>query len=509
MKIYLLFFSFLLYLSIHGQIEIKHGDWTKRKLGTIHLDFVLADSSNVYTINDRNLGSPSISVFDKNTLDFHYDIPVKTDPAKESLTHIFSMQKSIFTIVEEKNQESQVIIMLNRIDLKGEITQKTSLDTLPDQDLRDAYEIVVNKNEDALLYIKQGSIKSQNHQKIELKSFNSSMQETWSKEIIFQDKEKHYLLTNWSFTGKDKLSFTGRAIMDVYKPESEYSATNQNIHFLFNYNQKEDKFREIEISLYRKFIDKIAFKQNDSTTLVSGFFSNDKNFKTDGVFTLTFDEQFNRKSHSLHQFSNEELKHFSSNVLKSQLKKNNSKRNYVNELLLHDLLILESGEYVLLAEEFRKEWEDPLNTVKQEVLKPSSFLYYYQNIHAVWIKRNGDFNNIQSVQKNQLARDGYNKHNSFQSAQSKDKVYLFFNENPKNRERPNAMHLPISVNKKMFVQSIRLQSDRASIKKLITPPSKKTKVSVTLGGQLSDNIVYFLSQKGIRKKAVVKIDLRE
>ncbi len=506
----LFFFSFCAF----SQIEVKEGPMTKKKLGAWHLGFIMADSSNVFALDDRNLGSPIISVFDKNSLEYQYDISLKLEnssTSNESLTHIFSLSNSIYCIIEEKTADKKILLHAMRVLNNGQHTEKIFLDTIRQSDMKGEYEIVVNEAEESFVFIKQSAFQNREPQNIQLNAFNQNLNLLWTKKVEFPDKSVQYVFSNWKYHGQNSLSFVARPILDLYKPDREFSNTDQNSYMLFNYDQTLNKVREIELSLNNRFINKIDFIQNDTCTIVSGIFSNDKNFNPDGVFSVFFDANFIRKNHSIHNFTESESRFFTTKQSyklgrrsTTQLKKQN-----VDELLLRDMIQMENGEFVLLAEEFRKEWEDPIGGGKSDVLKPNTYVYYYQNILLFWFDRNGQLKKTSHVEKSQIARDAFNKYNSFVTAQSNNEIYLFFNENPNNLVLDASERKPTSSSKKMYVNCVKINAKGMKVTKQITEPSKRRRTLVNLGGQLMNNQVYFQKHKGLSKKAVIEIKLEE
>jgi hypothetical protein len=239
---------------------------------------------------------------------------------------------------------------------------------------------------------------------------------------------------------------TVRLMASIYKDKKRkvrQGKPNYEYHF-FVFANKGDDFKEHTISLGDKFITdmKFSYRPNGDIACV-GFYSdgrsifNPKNTIT-GAFYVTVDpESTNIKIENYKAFDEEFLSNFMSASAAEKGKE-------IKNIVLRDLHFLNNGSAILLAEEY-SEFETKFTTsftsyeyydtyyVKTTTTSTATWMNYHcDNIVALRINPEGIIEWTIIITKKQHTAADEGMYSSFATAYVGDKIYLVYNDNPKN-----------------------------------------------------------------------------
>lgn len=508
------FIQFLFLIGIYhvsfAQISLQEGPKTKRDFNDYHLGFILADSTKLYAVDNNLTGKPVVNCYDKKSLEFIKEIKLNKDDQWSNfnqLTHVFYLNKSIYSILVKEVRNQPKVIYLIKLQLDNELETKIVLDTIQPNDLNTDFDIVVNEEENAFVYVKKNlQLANSASQTIFLKAYSQTNEPIWTHTIALPNGENQYMFSNWIFTGDNEISFLAKNIVDLYKPNIELANAEENTYVLFNYNHNQDKLREIEISLHKRYISKIIFVSSKEKLIVAGIYSSSKSFNPDGVFNLIFDADFRKTSHLLHDFTDKEITYFRSKKKETIGVKITSpfKPDYVNDFLLKDIALLENGDFVVLTEEYRKEWEDNTANMAKNQTASSSNIYFHQNILLFWFGKDGALKNSYGIDKNQMSHSENDPKNSFLYGLNKNDLFLFYNDHPKNLDANNLNTKTLRSTKKKFLKCIQVNEKSKKTVLTTASSSRKKGAIVSFGEQLQDGSIYFNSTKSFFKRAILK-----
>jgi len=509
-KFLLCFILFIFEGFAFGQMNIDLGKWSQQANKGKHQGFVMADSNYVYSIdfsnnNFRNEQKLIAKVYDKKSLEFQnsFDIaPEKKDGSDIELVQIFSIHQTMVLVMVEnlKDQPKEKRILLQLIRSNGSRDAPIIADTLPSQqNVNEDFQVVVDKNETGFVICTNYPVSLDHNQKLKITAFNPDLNQKWNKSVVFPNKEKQYIFTDWRYDGGTKVFFLSRHIIDMYQADMEFSTLSQNTYFLWGYNYTQDKLKEIELSLNQRFIHKITIEQDDNRWLVAGVFANDKNFHSDGVFNLILDSVWGVVSHKIYNFTEEESHNY------AQFTDPKSTHKGIDEIQLTNIIGLQNGEFVLIGEEFFKEITEP----NDGRMSPSNFteVFHYQNISLFWFETNGNLKGIYCIPKNQISTNDAGEYSSFALAHDEHNIYFFFNDHSKNlsAERPNELNpKPLSGFRKMYVKGVQINNKGVIHNKAVYTSSRRVRIKPKSGNQMLDHSVYFLAQKK-RKNALLRV----
>ena len=500
-KIFFCFIVLLIDGFAYGQMKIHEGEFIPQINKGTHQGFVMSDSNYVYSIdffnnNFRNEQKLIAKVYDKKSLEFQnsFEIAPEKKVGREiELVQIFSIQHSMVLVMVEnsKDQPKTKRILLQLIRPDGSREEPIIADTLPSQqNVNEDFNIVVDKNETGFVICTNYPVSIDDNQKLKITAFFPDLSQKWSKTLVFPNKEKQYIFTDWHYDGSTKVFFLSRHIIDMYQVDMELSTLNQNTYFLWGYDYLQDKLKEIELSLNQRFIHKITIEQDNNRWLVAGIFANNKSFHSDGIFNLILDSAWGVVSHKIHNFTLEESRNY------AQFSDSKKTRKGIDEIEIEKIIGLKNGEFVLVGEEFYKEIEEP----NDGRMSNSNFteVFHYQNIWLFWFEENGVLKGIYTIPKNQISTNDKGEYSSFALANDEDHIYFFYNDHPKNlsTDRPYGLNpRPLSNFRKMYLRGVQINSKGVVRNEVVYPSSRRVRIKPKTGAQMFDNSVYFLAQK--------------
>lgn len=504
------FFFFVLFgiptVSL-AQIRIQQGEWSKRKAAANHQGFLFADSNSVFAIDFQSnnfLNSNKLLAhrYDKKTQNFIETIdilPTKNENVEQDVVQLFSLQNQFITVSTEKLKDGSKKIVLEKITAAGNHQTRIEMPlSAYDNNLNENFEVLTDKQEKALLVCYNIPPSSEKNQRLALTAYDENLQQKWTDTIDFPEKDKQFLFSDWVFDGQNSVYFTGRHISDLFQPDMELSRLTQNSQFLFGFHHTTGKLREVELSLNQRFINKMKMELDSNRWLIAGTYSSDKTFRLDGVFSLILNLDLEIQQHVLHDFTEQEMKHFTT------LSPVDKKKKFSDELVLKSIQILKNGEFALVGEEFRKEWQEPMES--RMTANNFTEVYYYQNILVFWFSNKGKFQSVLDVAKHQVSANDKGIYSSFLLSNTSEKLLFFFNDHPKNMEQTdfNKMTKIFSPNKKHYLNCVQITSGGSKVEKNVTNPARNIRIQPQKGGQLLDGNTYFLRRKR-GKKALVMV----
>jgi hypothetical protein len=508
---FVLFFIFS--TPLWSQIVIKQGEWDIPPTKGTHQGFVMTDSKFVYSIdyqnnNFRNEQRLIANIYDKKTLSFKssFDIaPEKKEGYDLDLMQLFSLNQTMVLVMVEskKNQSKDKRILLQLIHANGTRETPIVADTLPSREnVNEDFQVIVDKNETGFVICTNYPVSLEENQKLKISAFNSDLSQKWNKTVVFPNKEKQYIFTDWRYDGTNKVFFLSRHIIDMYQIDMEFTTLNQNTYFLWGYDFEKDKLKEIELSLNQRFIHKITIEQDRNRWLVTGVFSNDKNFHSDGVFNLILDSALSVISHKIHNFTVEENRVISNQTLDKKEQKK------IDAIQIKSVERFDNGDFVMIGEEFYKRIEEP----NDGRMTSTNFteIFHYLNISLFWFDTYGNLKGIYSIPKNQISVNDQGVYSSYAIAKYKENLIFFYNEHPKNSSTDTPIEnnpKPISGFRKTYLKGVQINNKGVIRSKVIFSSSRKAHIRPLQGTQFMDGPIYFLPQKK-RKNALLKVDFK-
>lgn len=199
-------------------------------------------------------------------------------------------------------------------------------------------------------------------------------------------------------------------------------------YVILSYSVKDQTARLYVVKLEDKFITDLRFQVDDDANLVcSGFYSEKGTKSIIGSYFMRVNGESGKVAHrSWRDFDRDFLKSFMS---EKQVKKGKELFRYQ----LHDLELLDDGRSILLAEQFYVTSQVYASADRFGMpVSKSSYTYHFKDILAVSIDPAGTIEWIAKVPKVQITNDDGGNYSSYASASKDGRLYLLYNDNPKN-----------------------------------------------------------------------------
>ncbi len=511
LKWYFLFLFILISFAGNSQISIKQGEWTHHKNALTHQGFLFADSLFTYSIDYQSgnfLSGPKLlaNQFDKKTQAFVKNIdlsPQKKDNNEIKILQIFSLENNFITVYTLKPNVGDKRLVLEKISGSGQHIKTVEFDFKSyENNLNENVEVLTDKLETRMVICNNIPPTAENDQELTITTLDSDLNSLWVDTVKFPNRDQQFLLSDWKFDGKNRLFFIGRHISNLFQPDMAYSSLKENSQFLFGYNHETGKLREVELSLNQRFINKTQTELDANQWIIAGTFSTDKTFRLDGVFSLILNLDMETQTHTIHDFTASEQKLFTT------LSQVDKKKKFSDELVLKSIQIMDNGEFALIGEEYRKEWQEPM----ESRMSSNNFteVFYYQNILVFWFNKKGIVSKVSNVPKNQVSANDGGRNSSFHVSNTGEKLLFFYNDNPKNRELTDvtAPLKTFTPNKKGYVNCTEINSGSSRIETIIVPTTRHIKMQPVKASFLLDDITYFLREKR-RRMALIMVVTKE
>ncbi len=238
--------------------------------------------------------------------------------------------------------------------------------------------------------------------------------ELYNSEIVRVDNNGNFYMQGVLFQDKAKTKRKG-------KPNYSY--------LIHSYRDKGEKVKEYKISLKDRFITDLNFKVSKSDKIIcAGFYSDKGTYAVKGTYFIRIDLATGEKEVAKTKaFEDDFLAQFLSD---RQIKKGKK------ELYQYDvdkLILRGDGGAVLLAEQYFVRSRTITRTGTNGTMSSRTVYYYYYNdIIAINIKPDGDVEWLTKIPKRQVTIDDGGYYSSFADMITNEKIYLIFNDNPKN-----------------------------------------------------------------------------
>lgn len=294
------------------------------------------------------------------------------------------------------------------------------------------FDYVVSRDESKVLVFSNDPDKKGEEEEFDIKIFNDDMQLLWNKH------DKIPYAAGLFFTEQYYVDVKGNAyIIGVEYTERRVSKrdgkANYKYHILAYINNGKD-FKDYEVSLDEKFITDLRFEILPNGEMVAcGFYSKVGTYTMDGTFYLSIDAATRQVKHqSIKEFSFEFMTETMSDRKKDRAAKKEAKGKDMElaNFVIRDMILKENGGAVIIAEQY---WMHVVCTRDPKTGAQScTYHYYYMDMITISISPSGDIEWNTRTRKLQHTTNDGGYYSSYASAVVDDKIYIIFNDNPKN-----------------------------------------------------------------------------
>lgn len=312
---------------------------------------------------------------------------------------------------------------LPKFDLKTPIIVESE----ETEELRNSYKIAFNHliSEDKkqlMFYFKSENQNDSKSISISTILYNDKLEETARAEMILPFEYATIAQAKLSNSGVLHALVNDMTVNEDGKLKPKVYTTNE--HYLFSLDSKHHLFNHIQLKIGKDISNSALKIFPDESVMVYGIFKNEDSDEANGTFFLKIDNELNVDFLTLDEFELDFLTKYMSEKLKEKVEnreKDPNKKGYAGILKynLHDLVVKENGDFVILAEQFRK------YVVR---IDPTSVFhhYIYGNIIASGCSSAGDLTSRQLITKYQHTMDDAGYNSSFFSMIRGNSIILIY-----------------------------------------------------------------------------------
>lgn len=333
-------------------------------------------------------------------------------------------------ISEYDNKEDTYTSYAQKVNLNGELDGGLiTLDVYktPEKSLRGRYEFAASPDKKHVILYHKRPFKIYNDEKFKIKKFTEELQPVWEKDFVFPYKDKDFNLTKIAVMNDGHVYMMARVFLEneearEKKNNKEATYYYKLLSFADTDTLQEDKLKETDISISKKWITDVAFTIRNDEIICAGFYADKKDMAVNGMFFL-------RIERSTGKIRAQDTEEFSKAFLAEFLGDKKAERGIgLRDFELHDLILNNDGSVVLVAEQ---SFIKSVCTTDSRGFTRCQDYYYYNDILVVSINSKGEIEWNARIPKRQMdTQQGY--YLSYAMAVKGEKLYFLYNENPKN-----------------------------------------------------------------------------
>jgi len=441
---------FSLFSQSDNKIKVKWGESFDKQSNKILADIIGFDDTGIYTLRKRST-SVMLDVYDSylEKLDNNLN-PVAEQRLskvlanrKEDLQDILWHQNKIWLLTSDKVQgKGNFLVKLrevnkNSLGLDGNVKEVVNLN----YDWRlstPIFDYEISRDSSKLMIIYSLPSKRNEADRFGFTIIDEDLEILFRKEIVLPVKDRLFDLSSYEVSNNGDVLLNGVQFETEIKEPKRFGKPNYFYRVfmvpadkdtIFSYKiTQEDKYITDLKTSFNNVGDVIGagFYSDEGTTSIAGSYFFSLNQKTDKI------ENFNFKKFDL-EFILEETDKRDAKTLKKRAEKGKTVELY--EYDLDKIILRDDGGALLLAEQyFVSSYNNTYDGFNRNRTLDGgrSYNYNYNNIILVNINPDGSIEWNSKIPKRQNTFDDRGIHSSYTSAIVKDKIYLIYNDNPKN-----------------------------------------------------------------------------
>ena len=285
-----------------------------------------------------------------------------------------------------------------------------------------------------LVYHNEPYEKNKN-ERFNYKVYDNTLKLIWEKQVELPHKDKDVSLSNYTIDN-DGYVFAMERIQSKIKVTGLFAKDKLVYDYrLITYDYKKDIINEVPLKLGgAKFVTNVTYLIDNKSgkIFVTGFYGNQEFSGIAGSIYLRIDKKtFKTEHESTSAFTKEFIKKAYENLVSE--KKAKKATNLSTDYDLKKIIIKEDGGIMLIAEEYFVQVVTTTTTSSNGVTTTrTTYHYYYRNIIVLDLTSDGTIRMASVVPKSQHSVNDGGPYSSFISTLHNNKLYFWFNDNPKN-----------------------------------------------------------------------------
>lgn len=336
-------------------------------------------------------------------------------------------------------------------------------------------------------------------EKFGLRVFDKDLNELWSRDITLPYNDKLFQVVDYIVDNAGNVYLVGKLYREGVKNKvrGEANYTYQ----LLSYSGDGESMEEYEIKLKDRFIMDLKVAITDDLDIIcGGFYSEHGKYSIKGSYFMKIDgESWEIAHESTQDF---EIDFITQNMTereeeKAKKKEEKGKNVELYEYDLDNIVIREDGGVILVGEQFFIRVTHSTTYSNGVASTTTHYHYYYNDIIAINISPEGEIEWTQKIAKRQHTVDDGGFFSSYAMAQVDDKLYFFFNDNPKNLGYTGSGKVERMNGKKSVVTMVELDSEgNQERESLFSYKDAEVMCRPKVSEQIDDRVMVLFGQKG-------------
>lgn len=404
---------------------------------------------------------------------------------------IFYQNKLLFLFSDVTGLKDKYnLIYLELFNEYGEKITGRVVDTIATDE---TYSISESIEKEGFLIAKHSKFDNIFEQSIELTGINNRGETAWNtiikspvslqslsiESVLYSKETPIYILCDYGFDPSEG---------SVRENTSELIKSK---YVLWAYDPEKNFLKEFDLRLKNKWINGIELAFNaDRELIVSGFINETRNQSINGVFSLKISPEMTVITSSYYKYKRSFYEKF---VDPKQV----DKTKELDDILLHDCIVLKDGSYFLLGEHYYHYTErnyDPRTNITTTTEN-----YNYNSIVVAYFDPNGNHLWSDRIPKFQHTINDYGYYSSFTSMYYENDVYIFFNDTERNNDLGPSDYFDyesLSQNRRFQISYVHIQEDGVKSRGALVPADNNFMLRAVQCNQIDSDQFYLFGEVG-------------
>lgn len=457
-----------------SKVNIQWGPEIKAKRTSTLSDIIGFDENNIYTFKSQRKGLLTMQM------------------VMESYDHMLTLNQSQLMDLEMTGRDRTLefaLFLNNEMHLfSSHEDGKTKLNTLyhqtvdkatvtPNGDIRElanidysghtrfnsgSYSYDLSRDSSKLLIYYNLPYERGDAEQFGFRVFSDKIEELWSKEVVLPYKDNLFEVMDYQVDNLGNVHLIGKLYNEVAK-ERRRGEANYTYQIL-SYSENGEKLNEYTIELEDRFITDMQIAVTDDHNIIcAGFYSDKGSSSIKGSYFMKVDSNTKEILHT--SYSEFGIDFITQNMTERQEKKTKKKEAKGKNVELYsydldDIIIRSDGGAMLIGEQYY--WYTTTTTTTSAnggTQTTTVYHYIYNDIIAININPEGDIEWTEKIAKRQHTTNDNGFFSSYALSIVGDKLYFFFNDNPKNLEYTGSGKVYGMIGKKSVVTMVTLDSE--------------------------------------------------
>jgi hypothetical protein len=395
---------------------------------------------------------------------------------KDKVNYFFSEEVDVKTLTSSKELTKLAAISYKKRYHKGDFSYSKSID---EKKLLVYYNLAFDKGA---------------KEKVACIVYDETMTELWEKEVELPYLDEFFSVAMMKVDNDGSAYLVGKSFKEDPRARGRSRSGPTFTYKIIALQDKGMKRLEFDIDGDEKFITDLSITINDQLELIAaGFFSERGSWSIKGSIFLRIDCKTGKVLKS--SFKEFEMDFITASMTERQVEraeKKKEKKGIEPELYqydLRDLIVRGDGGCVLFAEQFYVRVHTTTSSNGNGgTTTHTTYTYYYNDVIAVNISPAGEIEWHARIPKRQISRNDGGRFSSYLMAVVKDRIFLIFNDDPRNLNLPEGER-PFSADfgKTAVITLVQLTADGETTRealhynegeKLYTVPKLSEQISI-------------------------------